>query len=246
MRLAGLLSLGIFSPKLAKGLSMLPSTNTNRYGDLLKEFYLGVKNGNLSDTRLDEMQRTFNELWDRESRYKAWLSSDGNPHFSRMYANEAYVGKSPIAGKAVRVKRDNNQAINDSTDTFVQFESAGYDDAQFADLTADNTKITIPETGRYLINFFVRWAANATGVRSAVIQRSTGGGAYSNFAPIDHRSAVSGQISTNAGYDERWLAEGDTLKLQVRQTSTGTLNVINGALLVRQVRTVEYPTELGS
>lgn len=155
-----------------------------------------------------------------------------------LEAGEAYVGKATLAALAVRVKRDNNQAIDTDTDTFVEFESKGYDDAHFVTLVSDDETISIPSTGVYMINWFVRWEANATGVRSGIIQRSVAGGAYSNFAPVDHRPAVSGQISLNAGYDERYMNAGDTLKLLVRQTSGGALNVINAAVVVRQLRRV--------
>lgn len=236
-------------------MTMLPNDGTNRYGDLLKKFFLLIRNrldANpvlgaspvFSDPDLENMATVFNQMWDRETvGPKSWLSKShvGNPRFETLYAKRAFVGKAAIEGIACRMKRDNTQSINDSTDTFVDFESVGYDDRSFADLA--NNFITIPETGRYLINFFVRWEANATGYRSGIIQRSTSGGAYTNFAPIDHRTAVTGQISLNAGYDERWLAEGDTLKLLVKQNSGGALNVINAALLVRQTRTVEYPGE---
>lgn len=54
---------------------MLPTTGTNRYGDLLKEFYDGIKSGNLPEPRLDEIVRIFNDLWDRESMYRSWMST---------------------------------------------------------------------------------------------------------------------------------------------------------------------------
>jgi hypothetical protein len=51
---------------------------TNRYGDLLKEFYTGIKNDTLSEPRMGEIQRVFNELWDRETKYSLWLPKEGN------------------------------------------------------------------------------------------------------------------------------------------------------------------------
>lgn len=49
---------------------MLP--NTNRYGDLLREFYDGIKNDTMDPARLSEIQRLFNELSDREAVYRSW------------------------------------------------------------------------------------------------------------------------------------------------------------------------------
>jgi len=55
---------------------MLPLTN--RYGDLLKEMYLGIKNNNLSDVRLDEITRIFNEFAERENKMRNWLRPQDN------------------------------------------------------------------------------------------------------------------------------------------------------------------------
>ena len=51
---------------------------TNRYGDLLREFYNGLKNNNLSDVRLNEIVRVFNEFSDRENKLSAWLRPQDN------------------------------------------------------------------------------------------------------------------------------------------------------------------------
>jgi hypothetical protein len=51
---------------------------TNRYGDLLKELYQGIKNNNLSDVRMDEIVRVFNEFSDRENKTSSWLRLQDN------------------------------------------------------------------------------------------------------------------------------------------------------------------------
>lgn len=70
LRLAGIAALGFLAPKKAG--TMLPNS-TNRYGDMLREFYDGMKNNSLSDTRLAEIVRVFNELSERENIYKSWV-----------------------------------------------------------------------------------------------------------------------------------------------------------------------------
>ena len=70
---------------------MLP--NTNRYGDLLREFYDGVKSGNMDAGRLSEIQRTFNELSDREAVYKSWAQTGTqkiNPAAMRLPVEQIY------------------------------------------------------------------------------------------------------------------------------------------------------------
>lgn len=56
---------------------MLPNQN-QRYGDLLKEIYEGLRDGSLAETRVEEIRRVFNELSDRETKYKAWLRLQDN------------------------------------------------------------------------------------------------------------------------------------------------------------------------
>lgn len=56
---------------------MLPQSG-NRYGDLLKELYDGIKNDNLPSSRVDDIQRIFNDLSMRDDKYKAWLRQQDN------------------------------------------------------------------------------------------------------------------------------------------------------------------------
>lgn len=68
---------------------MLPS-QTVRYGDLLKEFHDGLKAGNLSPARMDEIQRVFNELSDRETIYRSWIKAPSILDFNaRIHGTQA-------------------------------------------------------------------------------------------------------------------------------------------------------------
>lgn len=57
---------------------MLPNVQSNRYGDLLKEFYDGIKNDNLSENRLGHIRDQFNILSEREEKYRSWLRQQDN------------------------------------------------------------------------------------------------------------------------------------------------------------------------
>jgi len=46
---------------------------TNRYGDLLRELFQGVKNNDMSDPRLERIVEVFNELHQRENKYASFL-----------------------------------------------------------------------------------------------------------------------------------------------------------------------------
>lgn len=59
-------------------------SQTNRYGDLLREFYDGMKNNDLSEVRLTEIVRVFNEFGQREDVYRSWIGSDGKVKPEKM------------------------------------------------------------------------------------------------------------------------------------------------------------------
>lgn len=73
LRLAGLATLGIISPKKAG--SMLPNS-TNRFGDMLKDVLSGVQG--IDQIKVDKLQQEMNDLWMRETKYRSWLRLQDN------------------------------------------------------------------------------------------------------------------------------------------------------------------------
>jgi hypothetical protein len=105
---------------------------TIRYGDLLKEFYQGIKDGNLSEARMDEIQRNFNELADRENTYRSWLKSPSVLDFqARIHANQADFDVA--ASRGVVYSFITNGSISNADWTDLAFSgSRGYE--EFSDV----------------------------------------------------------------------------------------------------------------
>jgi hypothetical protein len=87
------------------------------------------------------------------------------------------------------------QSLTSGLYTAVAFELEDFDTANMHHLVTQNSRVTIPVDGLYLITAQARFASNATGYRGALIQRST----TSNIAQV-----VLQAVSThNTGYTDR-------------------------------------------
>lgn len=125
------------------------------------------------------------------------------------------------------------QTIGDTTDTAVTFPSGSVtetlDTDGFHDTGSATSRITIPtgKAGWYDIKAQVSFAANATGQRQAWVEKngSAGGGTelsgsritWSSFGTTTNRQILA--VSA-------LLAEGDYITLNVRQSSTGNLDLV--------------------
>lgn len=67
-----------------------------KYGDILAELINGLKDNSISPTKMEEMQRGFNELWDRDSKYRDMLTLEqGVIKLRRIVAQETEFLVSP-------------------------------------------------------------------------------------------------------------------------------------------------------
>ena len=91
LRLAGVGLAGLLLPKMIGEMKMI----TNKLGDIMLE----LRDPNLSPNRLEEIQRIFNELGDREEKYKSWLSVQGNnPVVNTIKAESGEFKIPPVGG----------------------------------------------------------------------------------------------------------------------------------------------------
>jgi hypothetical protein len=143
---------------------MLPSASTNKYGDLLKEFYRGLKDGTLSDARLDEIQRVFNELSDRDNVYKSFLQPGGQAKLANPSIGQPTWTKSPLHTFSFQMQTDLSVANN--TKTFITFDTFYQHGDAFKSNPADLSQIVINSPGMtFQISGVVNWDNNATGYR---------------------------------------------------------------------------------
>lgn len=133
-------------------------------------------------------------------------------------------------GGACRLNRADTQSIGNSSATAISFQTEEFDTHGFADLAADDDRITIPTgmAGIYLIVCSVAWTVSGTGDRRLYIyhydDEDAGIGIHS-FRTNSNTTEFSRSVVLQ-------LAEGDYIKPQVYQSSGGALNLTEADLMV--------------
>lgn len=145
-----------------------------------------------------------------------WLVADGTDLFA--------LGVLAAEGRtfAPRASRSTTQSIADATDEAVTFDAVNSDD--WGSWSAGQaTRVYAKMTGRYIATATVHFAGNATGLRSAWIEKT----ATTTYGRVQVLSAGAGSptwltVSTTA-FD--MTADTDYVRLLVRQNSGGPLNL---------------------
>lgn len=132
-----------------------------------------------------------------------------------------------IPDVSASVYRTTNQTLTTGTETAVAFTSEEWDTAGFHDNVTNNTRLTAPYTGRYLVIACLRWESNATGVRYLYFRRSGGGAAITDVKGADYRQAITIPdliiITSSAIFS---LNAGDYVEVIAFQNSGGNLNLV--------------------
>jgi hypothetical protein len=129
------------------------------------------------------------------------------------------------AGMAVgaRVYHNADQAIATGTVTLLSFNSERWDTAALHDTATNNSRLTAPAAGYYLVIGQVDFAANATGIRQLYLRKNgTTYIAIANFAP--HTQAARIEVTTIVH-----LVATDYVEILAYQDSGGSLNVTYNA-----------------
>ncbi len=121
---------------------------------------------------------------------------------------------------AARVRRTTPQAITTATIPKIEFDAERFDPANMHDNSTDNTRVTAPIGGIYLITAGVRWEGNVNGGRFISI-RVNGERVQSQWGRANGGSNTDQSVSTVFK-----LAPGDFVELEVSQDTGGNLNVI--------------------
>lgn len=134
--------------------------------------------------------------------------------------------------KVAKGTRVVNASFNlaDSTLTQVSFTGESYDDLN-AWTSGSPTRVTIPETGWYLVGAYTSYASNANGKRmtNIIIDGTIA------VAATDQRNAVNSGTTNVSLCNPVYLAAGQYIELQVYQTSGGTLAVTTSVLYLIQL-----------
>lgn len=84
---------------------------------------------------------------------------------------------------SARVYHSADQSIANSTETVLAFNSERFDTASLHDTATNNSRLTAPIAGKYLIGVNVRWESNPTGNRILSIRHGTGIDIAANYMP---------------------------------------------------------------
>jgi hypothetical protein len=147
------------------------------------------------------------------------VASDLQRAFTLIRQLQGTFGASPPP--AARVYNSANISITNNTVTALTFDSERWDNGDLHSTSANTSRLTAPITGLYEIGGCVRIAANATGIRSAMIRLN----GTTDIASITEPTPSAGAASDFNPSTPYQLAAGDYVELTVYQNSGGALNV---------------------
>lgn len=147
-----------------------------------------------------------------------WLVSDGRDLFA--------LGHLAAANRtlATKASRSTSQSIATATDDFINFDSASYNEWS-AWVVGSAARITAPMAGRYMVIGNAAFQGNATGFRRLSIEQN----GTTVICSAHSHSNVGGTPTSMSVSTVVTLAVGDYVRLGVRQTSGGALDVNSGA-----------------
>lgn len=121
-------------------------------------------------------------------------------------------------------KDTTDQSITTATHTALTLNAEDFDDQSYHDNATNNSRFTIPTTGRYRIDAQITYALNGTGDRGVVIWKNsiaTGTRVAHTFnkasSTVNHRAHLSTGVVA--------LTAGDYIELGAYQDSGGNLDV---------------------
>lgn len=118
-----------------------------------------------------------------------------------------------------KVVRGTNQSIPDTTLTAISWSGVEYDSPGGSWSGGSGTRLVIPYDGVYRVGLAARFAANATGLRSATLKKNAATELWT--ASRIGLSVVSTELAFSGDFS---LAAGDYLECLLAQTSGGALN----------------------
>jgi hypothetical protein len=131
--------------------------------------------------------------------------------------------------------RPSTEAIPTATPTLVPLTAEFFDDANWHDNVTNNTRITVDQTGRYVIIGQCQWENNSAGIREAAILVNSTEEASAS------QDATTGVQTLQNVVTQMDLTSGDIVELELTQTSGISLNTFGStgggtALTVQRIK----------
>lgn len=125
-----------------------------------------------------------------------------------------------------------NQAIANNTVVTVTFATEDYDNAAMANLGVNNDRLTITETGFYLLSAFVTFATSGTATGGRAMQITNLGGTAYGRQSLRGSATELVELSCTTAVS---LTAADVIQVRVKQTSGGSMNITARAFSATKV-----------
>lgn len=187
----------------------------------IKDLLLKIaRNETLSQGELDELGRFGTDTQQRNAKVSGWANQNfTNPDPTLRQLDFRTLG--------AKVRMDTHTAIGSSSPTYFPWEFVDYYDIGMVDLAANNTRITIPRTGRYFvgINFAFDPIASSFWRADIYVNRTT-----LLTSGTQNQSGVFGTINVS---EDAILTIGDYVETRITQATGSSKNVLGANMFVR-------------
>lgn len=205
-----------------------------KYGDMVIETLRAVKDGTVTESQFTALQRTLNELGDREDKYASWLQTIGNsPTFTSPTIRSPMYLSTPLHTYQFFVTSPIE--IANDTKTYLTFDTFLGDDSIFSVDAGDHTIIRSPQGVPGLtIDGFVQWEAGATGYRSLAAEFFDVNGTSAGSQTFLREPGLA-TVSSNRSfsYTDTLFTTYSYFKIHVKHTQGAAIDVEACALAVR-------------
>lgn len=165
----------------------------------------------------DMVHRVLTDTTELPAKFKDWVTRWIEVGGARLSVNDSIGAyNQPRA----RVYHSATQSLSTATVTTLSFNSERYDTGAMHDTSTNNSRLTVPKPGVYLVGGHVEFAANATGQRGLYLYLN--GATYLAY-DIHDASAANETAVTVSTVDQ--FVVGDYVELRAYQSSGGMLNV---------------------
>ncbi len=123
-----------------------------------------------------------------------------------------------IGDVGVKVQHSADQTITNTTNTILNWDTEAYDTSTFHDNVTNNTRLTVPADGKYLIGCTLAWVADSTGDRVLSLRKNG-----TDLLVGDALPASNTNITTNSVTIIEDLSSSDYIEVRVYQSSGGDL-----------------------
>lgn len=135
---------------------------------------------------------------------------------SSHISDDVHIGNNQSA----RVYHNTTQSLATATDTYLAFNSERFDNATMHDNSTNNSRLTCPETGKYLIVATIGFTSNSTGNRVVRLVKNRTDIIAGVIQPAAVSDSTEITVTTIAS-----LTAGDYVEVRANQNSGGSLNV---------------------